>query len=167
MAQQLVTVGNVAGDGTGDQLRDAFTKINDNFTELYSGNVQVTAANIQVYSVAGRTGNIVLTVSDVTQAAAKSYVNTSIASNIALVNNNITSLQANITAANVIITAHNSNISALETSVGTIVTELSVLDANVGAELYTMGNYQNWSSNVTTISSALDQLAERIKNLGG
>ena len=86
MAQQLVTVGNVAGDGTGDQLRDAFTKINENFTELYSGNVQVAAANIQVYTVAGRTGNVTLTVNDVTQAAAKSYVNTSIASNISAVN---------------------------------------------------------------------------------
>lgn len=83
MAQQLVNVGNTASDGTGDELRDAFTKVNENFTELYSGNVQITAADIRVYSVAGRTGNVVLTVGDVSQAASKSYVNTAIASNLA------------------------------------------------------------------------------------
>jgi uncharacterized protein YukE len=30
-----------------------------------------------------------------------------------------------------------------------------------------MGNYQNWTSNVSTIGNALDQLAERLKLLGG
>lgn len=38
MAQQTIDVGSTAGDGTGDPLRSAFTKINENFTELYSGN---------------------------------------------------------------------------------------------------------------------------------
>jgi hypothetical protein len=83
MAQQNIDIGSYPSDGTGDPLRDAFTKINQNFDELYSGNVQVTAANILVYSVAGRTGNINLTVNDVAQAASKSYVNNTIASNIA------------------------------------------------------------------------------------
>ena len=96
MAQQEIDIGSVAGDGSGDPLRDAFNKINQNFTELYSGNVQVTAANIRVYSVAGRTGNIVLTVNDVAQAASKSYVNTSIQSNVSVLNQNILDLSANV-----------------------------------------------------------------------
>ena len=36
MAQQTINIGSVANDGTGDPLRDAFGKINENFTELYS-----------------------------------------------------------------------------------------------------------------------------------
>lgn len=36
MAKQTINVGTVANDKTGDQLRTAFTKTNDNFTELYS-----------------------------------------------------------------------------------------------------------------------------------
>jgi len=36
MAQQTVNIGTVAGDRTGDPLRDAFDKINDNFDELYA-----------------------------------------------------------------------------------------------------------------------------------
>jgi hypothetical protein len=35
MAQQAIDLGAVANDGTGDSPRDAGTKINDNFTELY------------------------------------------------------------------------------------------------------------------------------------
>ena len=36
MAQQLINIGTVAGDGTGDDLRAGGDKINDNFTELYN-----------------------------------------------------------------------------------------------------------------------------------
>lgn len=36
MAKQLINTGTVANDGTGDGLRTAFTKVNSNFTELYS-----------------------------------------------------------------------------------------------------------------------------------
>lgn len=36
MAQELINTGGTPNDGTGDPLRDAFTKTNSNFTELYS-----------------------------------------------------------------------------------------------------------------------------------
>jgi hypothetical protein len=47
-----VNIGTTAGDGTGDPLRLAFTKINQNFANiaignLDSGNVSYTAANSQ------------------------------------------------------------------------------------------------------------------------
>ena len=35
MAQQTINIGSAANDGTGDPLRTAFDKINDNFSELY------------------------------------------------------------------------------------------------------------------------------------
>ena len=35
MAQQTINIGTTANDGTGDPLRTAFDKINDNFSELY------------------------------------------------------------------------------------------------------------------------------------
>lgn len=44
MAQQLIQIGATANDGTGDPLRLAFEKINNNFTELYSFSVQGAAA---------------------------------------------------------------------------------------------------------------------------
>ena len=36
MAKQTINIGTTANDGTGDQLRTAFDKINDNFDELYT-----------------------------------------------------------------------------------------------------------------------------------
>ena len=36
MAQQIIDIGSTANDGTGDTLRDAMTKANSNFTELYA-----------------------------------------------------------------------------------------------------------------------------------
>jgi len=57
-----VFLGNTAGDGQGDPLRVAFNKINLNFANIASGQVTV---NAPVLSVAGRTGNVVLTVNDI------------------------------------------------------------------------------------------------------
>lgn len=37
MAQQTINIGTTANDGTGDPIRSAFDKANDNFTELYGG----------------------------------------------------------------------------------------------------------------------------------
>ena len=36
MAKQLVNLGSVANDGTGDPLRTSFDKTNDNFNEIYT-----------------------------------------------------------------------------------------------------------------------------------
>ena len=59
MAQQVIDVGTSASDGTGDPLRDAFTKINDNFNELYSTveNEGLTYGNV-ASNVAGITFNV-------------------------------------------------------------------------------------------------------------
>ena len=35
MAKEIINVGQAANDGTGDPLRNAFEKVNSNFTELY------------------------------------------------------------------------------------------------------------------------------------
>jgi hypothetical protein len=45
MAQENINVGTTANDGTGDKVRDAFIKVNSNFTELYDDggdNITVT-----------------------------------------------------------------------------------------------------------------------------
>lgn len=169
MAKQNVDVGTSASDGNGDDLRVAFTKINENFTELYSGNVQVTSANVLVYSVAGRTGNVVLTVNDVSQAASKSYVNTSIASNLANVTGSITnSINANVAAANAVISNHSARITTLESnaqaqasqinSLVTVKANVSYVDTSINNAL---GNaavsvqFAQINANVTAANAAI------------
>lgn len=51
MAKQVINVGSVPNDGTGDLLRDAMIKVNDNFTELYTNayiSTSVTVGNSTV-----------------------------------------------------------------------------------------------------------------------
>src|SRR5210317_1797207 len=63
MAKQTINVGSTANDGTGDKLRDAFVKVNENFTELYnddSGDVNSVNAGTGI-SVDQTTGNVTVT----------------------------------------------------------------------------------------------------------
>jgi citrate lyase gamma subunit len=50
MARQVINIGTNANDGTGDPLRTAFDKINDNFLELYGadGDANTLQANLDV-----------------------------------------------------------------------------------------------------------------------
>lgn len=36
MSKQVINIGTTANDGTGDTIRDAFTKVNENFNEVYT-----------------------------------------------------------------------------------------------------------------------------------
>lgn len=63
MAQQTINIGTVANDGTGDPLRSAFDKVNDNFNELYTddaGDVNSVNAGTGI-SVDQTTGAVTVT----------------------------------------------------------------------------------------------------------
>ena len=57
MAKQTVNIGSAANDGTGDQLRTAFDKINDNFDEVYAA-ITVDGSNNVVIDSTGSYTNI-------------------------------------------------------------------------------------------------------------
>jgi hypothetical protein len=48
MAKQTINIGTTANDGTGDPLRNAFTKVNDNFTELYDTSANTSTKFIEI-----------------------------------------------------------------------------------------------------------------------
>ena len=58
MARQNINIGSSANDGTGDPLRTAFDKINDNFIELYGtdNDINTLDANLDVNTFAITTG---------------------------------------------------------------------------------------------------------------
>jgi hypothetical protein len=52
MARQNINIGTTADDGTGDNLRSAFDKVNDNFIEVYNSgpvgsNITISGAQIK------------------------------------------------------------------------------------------------------------------------
>lgn len=67
-----VNIGTGPSSGDGSPLRSAFATINNNF-QIVTNNVN--ALSNSVTSVAGRTGNIQLTVNDIIGAASIAYVN--------------------------------------------------------------------------------------------
>lgn len=46
MAKQHINIGSAPNDGSGDTLRDAMDKCNDNFTELYGRMAEVTFSDV-------------------------------------------------------------------------------------------------------------------------
>lgn len=67
MAKQTINIGAAANDGTGDPLRTAFDKINDNFDELY------TDDGSDVNSVNTQTGDVVLDTDDISEGSTNLY----------------------------------------------------------------------------------------------
>jgi hypothetical protein len=67
MAKQVINIGTTANDGTGDPLRTAFDKVNDNFTELYNDDAG------DVDSVNGATGTVVLDTDDISEGSSNLY----------------------------------------------------------------------------------------------
>lgn len=51
MAQQTINIGAAANDGSGDPIRDAYDKCNDNFTELYNDVATLTGSILTVASI--------------------------------------------------------------------------------------------------------------------
>ena len=79
MTQQIIDIGSLPSDGSGDPLRVSFDKINQNFTELYSVLMPTPGGNSvpligTVTSVAGKVGNVVLTVDNIIGAVSQNYV---------------------------------------------------------------------------------------------
>ena len=73
MSQQIIDVGAAANDGTGESLRNAFTAVNSNFTEIYTAGP--VGSNIAI------SGNVI--------------TNTALNGNIVLKPNGIGAIQAN------------------------------------------------------------------------
>lgn len=62
MAQQIINLGTSPNDGEGDNLRGAFDKVNDNFTEVYAAgpvgsNITISGATI---STTATNANLIL-----------------------------------------------------------------------------------------------------------
>ena len=80
MAQQIIDTGAAANDGTGEPLRDAFTAVNENFTEIYTAgpvgsNVVISGNTI---TVTGVNNNLVLRANGIGNVQANSSIMPSI-----------------------------------------------------------------------------------------
>jgi hypothetical protein len=166
-AFSYVFTGNSANDGTGTPLRNAFQIIDSNFANIASGNVTITV-NSPVMTVANRTGNVHLTVSDVAGAASyaslvslvaagNAYVDSQVAiigsSNVAVLNSNVATL-GNLVAANISILF--SDVATLGTGITSISGQVSALATNAAST----------SSNVATLTNSVNNLNTTVAGNG-
>ena len=121
MSPEIINLGSAPGAGDGDDLRTAFGKVNENFANVFAGNV--LAANIKVYSVAGRTGNVVLAAQDILGAASTgdiTNVYTAIAANTAAANAYADGLLATVNSNLSLTGGTHSNINLLDNNWGNL-----------------------------------------------
>lgn len=59
MAKQLVNIGTTANDGTGDVLRTAFDKVNDNADELYAWTGWISRYKATTVTLTGASQNLI------------------------------------------------------------------------------------------------------------
>jgi len=174
MAFANVNIGSTADDGTGDPLRTAFTKINLNFANIANGSAPVTTP---VQTVANRTGNISLTISDVSGAVpygyvisgligANTYTNAAVANITTTVYNQVSANLAtnisNIIVAQVTANINSTTLAPVNANVTAANAQISRLDANLGVattNISTLQTYVNTLQNntATLFSNAISQ----------
>ena len=146
-----VNTGNVANNQLGDPLRNAFQIINLNFANIAAGNANITV-NAPVLSVAGRTGNVLLGVSDIAGAVGVSRVNL-LDANLGVAITNITTLQSTASTQATQINLLNANVTAANLAIAGIVAgsgyaTIAQLTANVTVA---NANAALQSSNITSL----------------
>jgi hypothetical protein len=151
MAFANVNIGSAPADGSGDPLRTAFSKINQNFANIATGSITV---NAPVRTVAGRTGNIILTVNDIIGAASNSSVisaNTAMKSyvddNISDVAYGNSQVAAYLPTSSIII-GINANVTAANSAINSLVSNAAIQSALL----------DTLTSNAATQSTVLDTL---------
>ena len=165
MAKQIINIGSAANDGSGDPLRSAFDKINDNFTEVYTELGGTTLSNI---SITGNTigtddtnGNIILSpngTGDVVIATAKSLQLTDHTDNAILKTDATGNLTASALVENGSFLTYgdltiNPATSTIQTEAGTAATEDITL-APGGGEVIVDGHILSDTTNTKDLGSA-------------
>jgi len=182
-----VNLGTAPSDGTGTPLRNAFSIINENFANITaiagnanvvifsSGNANVTATYYAgVESVAGRKGNVILTVNDVLGAAANGYVTSlSLAGNL-YTDSKVAAVESNVyiaiadnlsteianTAANIasglivsgqLLAPVNANVVAANAKISTLQGQVSTITTDI-LDLYTNALAQGNSLSTLTVN---------------
>ena len=165
-----VYVGSVANDGTGDTLRSAFQTIDQNFANILAQGNSISG----VTTVAGRTGNVVLTVNDVVGAASTYYVasyvsagNAYVDAQVAALGNiavvalaaNINTLNANVANLTSAITSTNSNAATLTTNFNANIMILNAAIASTNSNVSTViSNLNSTNSNIANITANVTTL---------
>ena len=147
MTQSFVNLGGQPNDGTGDSIRDAFSKINNNFVEVYAG---LTTAQSVVNS-ATYVANQVATIQNFSTTIANfSATQALFQGDLQSLSNTFSPSQSTISALATSSTTAFNNISALATSSTTAFNNISALATSSTTAFNNIGTLSSLISTATT-----------------
>lgn len=94
MAQQIVNIGTVPNDGTGDTMRDSFSKVDNNFSEVYFSIANVTSNVSNLVTLVNTTDGALLSLTSLSFNTANAAYQ--------FANNQYTAMNAAFTMANTV-----------------------------------------------------------------
>ena len=152
MAFANVDIGDSPADGTGDPLRTAFSKINQNFANITTGLVTI---NAPVQSVVGRTGNVIITINDIIGGISRTNTQTLVnAANTASVNYTDQAISNLINSAPGLLDTLGeiaANLASGSSVTASIINLLTSTNANVTAANSAIGSVDSaWQANAAT-----------------
>jgi hypothetical protein len=178
LSANLVNIGNTANDGTGDAIRVAFQKVNDNFSNIHSSFVMtgaLTVGNATINTVVSNTGGLVVSNSSSSTVANVGLLKIGNSTTNATLSSLQLSIIANSTIGNAVV---NSSIVSLGNStvntsysVGTLqlansttnttITRSSIFVGNSSANMFANSTYlkvaqANVTSNTLTLGTSTD-----------
>jgi hypothetical protein len=178
MPQKFINVGNQSNDGTGDSIREAFSKVNNNFADLYDFLEAPTGfrfANLEDYPAGAAETNPLLKLGPGGQIVATESVTVGTATNVAIVMKNLVGgLGMTITTGSneIVITNSTSRLitdfnptlsgNLIGTSTGTFRAEQfadPIVDQDLVTRKYLYDNFLNRDGYYTTGTSTLTNTA--------
>jgi len=141
MAKQTIGIGSAANDGTGDPLRTGFSKVNDNFNEVYSSYTmtgKLTVGNSSVNTTVSNTGGIVTANSLATTTANNSVIQIANSSGTSNLTPTALKVGANVTLNQSSLFIGNSTVNSISNS-SFIKIANSTSSANLSATSLSMG----------------------------
>ena len=151
MSQQSINLGSQVNDGTGDSIRDAFDKVNTNFTEVYSdltlfntvfstGTQALSSALATVYSVTATMANF-----SATQALFQQDLND--------VANLLSGFQSTLTSQTTRITTLESTVTSVRSTVSSHTTQLADISTRVTSLENTVTDLVSFKTDFATTGS--------------
>lgn len=160
MAKQTVALGSSPNDGTGDTLRDAMDKINDNFDELYSNLSFVGTSNIVFTTNTITVNTVVINTSAV--FVGNSTVNTVANSTVIRIANSSTS--ANLSSVSLTIGTSTVNSTAIAAGANLVINSSSVYLLSSASSTNTVISSNSYVVGNTTVNTTITPISFRTGN---
>lgn len=158
MSKQSINIGSTPNDGTGDSLRDAFDKVNDNFDEVYSSltfasnNTTVANSLILGNSTVNSVSNSTTTV------ISNSTVSTTLTKDFVYIGNSIVNSVINQTSVTLSNSTFNSELTSKQLTIGNSIVNSTVITTDsisIQSNTLSLGSYANSANGYTFLPNGL------------